>query len=344
VTPQTSLATPLSPGLQPEDRFGLSSHLERVLANSESGSRRISSIEWRPSAYQSSCSIDDLDVKLEDGSTIALVAKAVDWRAMCPDAQRARPRWLWDETRERTVYESILPTSGLTTAPYLSAYVSRSGVRYLLLERIAGVPLWQLDVDAWCAAARWLARMSRCIAPGNLAASAAACLLTYDRRFYRVWMERAVVFHAASTAALQPLFHAYDAVVEWLLGENTAFLHGEFYSSNVLVERSAGRSDLVRPVDWEMAAIGPASIDLACLLAGRWTDYERALIADVYYRELASLGGPAPPRERYLKTLDYSLIHLSVRNLGWSGDWTPPPDRSHDWLSDALALIDKWNL
>jgi hypothetical protein len=319
-------------------------HLERVLANRETGSRRIRRLEWRPSAYRSSCSVDDIDVEFEDGSTIALVAKAADWIAMHPDAQRARPRWLWDETRERMVYESILPTSGLATAPYFGTYVSRSGVRYLLLERLAGVPLWQLDVDAWCAAARWLARMSRCISSDILGTSAAASLLRYDRRFYHVWMERAVVFRAASKAALQPLFHAYDTVVEWLLGEDTVFLHGEFYSSNVLVERRASGSDIVHPVDWEMASMGPGSIDLGCLLAGRWTDQERALVADVYYRELASLGGPTPPRAHYLKTLDYCLIHLSVRNLGWSGDWTPPPDRSHDWLSDALMLCDKWKL
>ena len=82
----------------------------------------------------------------------------------------------------------------------------------------------------------------------------------------------------------------------------------------------------------------------ACLLAGRWTDGQRADAADAYYTELAGLGRPIPERERYLRTLDYCLIHLSVRNLGWSADWTPPSDRVHDWLGEALRLCEKWNL
>jgi hypothetical protein len=137
-------------------------------------------------------------------------------------------------------------------------------------------------------------------------------------------------------------------VIEVLLNERTGFIHGEFYSSNVLVQRrdcSAGATlFMVRPVDWEMAALGPPLVDLACLLAGRWTDAERADVADTYFLELAGLGGDVSPRGNYLKTLDCCLIHLSVRNLGWSNAWTPPAVRAHDWLGEAVRLCEKWQL
>src|SRR6185295_13610555 len=114
----------------------------------------------RPSSYQSSCALDEVDVSFEDGSTAALVAKAVDWEAMCPEAHRARPRWLWDERRERAVYECLLSGADLTTARYHGSFVGDTGIRYLLLERINGTPLWQEgDFNTWCEAARWLARM-----------------------------------------------------------------------------------------------------------------------------------------------------------------------------------------
>lgn len=310
------------------------------------GGVRIRSVERRPSPYQSSSALDEVDVQFEDGSTMALVAKAIDWEAMNADAHRAKPRWLWDHQRERVVYESLLLISDVTVARYFGSFLDDSGIRYLLLERIAGIPLWQSgDSDAWCGAARWLARIhARTTLDVVVRSGAAAHLLRYDRVFYDTWMERALAFHGASSPGVRSLLQPYRKIVDALLGEPQAFLHGEFYSSNVLIEPATGDSVVVRPVDWEMAALGPPSIDLACLLAGRWSDDQRADVADAYYSERAALGASVPARDRYLRALDYSLIHLSVRNLGWSIEWTPPPDRATDWLGEALRLCAKWDL
>ena len=333
-------------GLSEGDALRLNASIAHTLAARDATLGAVTAVESRPSLYRSSCSLHDVDVRFDDGSTLAIVAKAVDWSAMCPEAHRARPRWVWDERRERAVYESVLPAAGMATARYFGSYVSESGVRHLLLERIDGVPLWQSgNFDTWCEAARWLARMSVQVTTATIAATAAfAPLLRYQRPFYEAWMRRACAFHADTTPSVLTLLKPHQKVVDWLACECPAFLHGEFYSSNILVERQESRRDLVRPVDWEMAALGPASIDLACLLSGRWTDAERSELAGAYYGELSTLGVRVPERERYLRTLDYSLIHLAVRNLGWSGDWTPPSDRAHDWLGEAIRLCDKWDL
>jgi len=303
-------------------------------------------VDCRPSPYQSSCGLHEVDVWFDDGSMQALVAKAIDWEALSPEAHRVRPQWLSDQQRERAVYESLLSMADVGSAPYFGVYIGESGIRHLLLERIAGMPLWQSgNFDTWCEASRWLARMAVRITPRMVAGSQAAPhLLRYDRAFYETWMQRASVFHAGSNPVIETLLRPYQKVVDWLSCERHGFLHGEFYSSNVMVQCRQPLSDVVRPVDWEMAALGPPSIDLACLLAGTWTDDERADVADAYYGELATLGRQVPPRERYLRTLDYALIHLSIRNLGWSIDWTPPSDRAHDWLGEALRLSEKWNL
>ena len=333
-------------GLGPQDELRLVTTIEHALAVGGERPRSISAVDCRPSPYQSSCCLYEVDVWFVDGSKQALVAKAIDWEAMLPEAHRARPQWLSDQQRERAAYESLLSTADVGSAPYFGVYLGESGIRYLLLERIDGMPLWQSgNFDTWCEAARWLARMAVRITPQMVAGSRAAQhLLRYDRTFYETWMQRACVFHARSNPVIETLSRPYQKVVDWLSCERHGFLHGEFYSSNVMVECVPGLPDVVRPVDWEMAALGPASIDLASLLAGTWTDDERAVVTDAYYRELATLGRQVPPRERYLRTLDYALIHLSIRNLGWSIDWTPPPDRAHDWLGEALRLCEKWDL
>jgi len=332
--------------LSPQDAVRLGEAIAHELAVRGGRSRAISAVDCRPSPYQSSCCLFEVDVWFDDGSMQALVAKAIDWEAMSPEAHRARPQWLSDQQRERAVYETLLSTADVGSAPYFGVYVGESGIRYLLLERIDGMPLWQSgNFDTWCEAARWLARMAVRITPHTVAGSpASAHLLRYDRTFYETWMQRACVFHARSNPVIETLSRPHQKVVDWLSCERHGFLHGEFYSSNVMVECRAPLSDVVRPIDWEMAAMGPPSIDLACLVAGTWTDDERGEVADAYYGEIAALGHQVPPRERYLRTLDYALIHLSIRNLGWSSDWTPPSDRAHDWLGEALRLCEKWNL
>ena len=92
-----------------------------------------------------------------------------------------------------------------------------------------------------------------------------------------------------------------------------------------------------------MAAIGPPLMDVACLVAGRWQDEQREVVADAYFTECARETGQADDRGERLRALDMCLLHLSVRNLGWSRDWAPPAGRAFDWLTEALRLCDKWN-
>jgi len=325
---------------------GADPQLDYVLTARFGARRRVVSVEQRPSPYRSSFVLDDIVVRFDDGSTSALIAKAIRWDALSPEAHRAKPRFMWDQERERATYESILAPLDVGAARYCGSYESDSGVRYLLLERVAGAPLWQFgEIEAWREAARWLARLHVRV-PVDVAASSAAAvhLLRYNRQFYECWMNRARTFQDAGNPVVASLADRHSSIADWLSDQAPAFLHGEFYPSNVLIERRGSTSFVVRPIDWEMAALGPPLIDLACLLAGRWSDQGRADVAEAYHQERAAEGGEVPSREDYLRTLDYCLIHLSMRNLGWSRDWSPPPDHDHDWLGEALRLCDKWHL
>jgi thiamine kinase-like enzyme len=321
--------------------------VQRAVATHLGAGRRVCSVISVPSPNRSSFVVDDVDVRLDDGTTLELVAKAAHWDGLSPEARLAKPRFLWDPERERASYEALLSPAQIGSARYFGSYVGRSGERYLLLERITGTPLWQHgDLDAWREAARWLARLHRHIGADRAAGSRAAeHLIRYDQRFYESWGTRAGSFHRRDPR-LPTLLGRYGRVVEALLAEPVAFLHGEFYAGNVLVapRGGPGAGFVVRPVDWEMAALGPASIDLACLVAGDWTDDERADVADAYYRERARHGDRPAPRFTALRTLDFCLVHLCMRNLGWARDWAPPLNQDYDWLAEALRLCDKWQL
>jgi hypothetical protein len=53
--------------------------------------------------------------------------------------------------------------------------------------------------------------------------------------------------------------------------------HGDFYPSNVLIS-GTGDQIRIRPVDWELAAVGPGFIDLASLMTGLGGRQQRALL------------------------------------------------------------------
>lgn len=340
-------AAPTIPEAADEVRRRSLRDLYHVLAVRIGRGRRICNVDCRPSPHRSSFFVDEIDVTLEDGTTVGLIAKAAHCEGMSTEARRAKPPFLWDAARERMTYESILAGLDLNTPTLFGSFVDGAGIEYLLLERIDGVPLWQCsEFDAWRDAARWLARLHTQVGVHAAAnTGAAAHLIRYDRPYYDRWMRRAREFHGKAPGDVAALAERHSSIVDVLLAEQTAFIHGEFYAANILVDASrAEGAFVVRPLDWEMAAFGPALVDLACLLAGRWTDEERADVTDVYFAEYAGNGGPVPPRADYLKKLDCCLIHLSIRNLGWSRDWSPPPDRSHDWLHEALRLCDKWHL
>jgi hypothetical protein len=318
--------------------------VERALAAHLRG-RRITRLVRCPSPTRSSFPLEALDICLDDGTSLALVAKAMDWNAMSSAGVAAKPRFLWNPDRERATYAAVLSRHDLGTAACFGSYVSSAGSRYLLLERIRGVPLWQCgDIEDWREAARWLARLHAGVDTARATASAAEPhLLRYDRDFYERWIERACRFQGNSRE-MDVLRERHPSVVDALLAEPTAFVHGDFYAANVLVADRGGAQSpaIIRPVDWELAGIGPAALDLACLVAGRWTNEQRCDIGNAYWREHLRLGRSLPPCEQFLRTLDYCLIHLSVRNLGWSPDWSPPPEHAYDWLSEALRLCEKW--
>jgi hypothetical protein len=275
-------------------------------------------LQRRPHPYGSSNAIEDVAVRLAPGDGwLRLVVKDV------AGAASVKPARLLDPAREPAVYRDVLVPGGHDVPACYGAIG-----RWLVLDSIDGVPLWQVgDLAAWEAAARWLAGLHARPLPVGCRP-----LLRYDAEHLRGWLARAVAHVPAG--ALDGVAAVWERAVERVAAWPAALVHGDYHASNVLVTR-AGGEPRIRPVDWELAGIGPGLLDLAALTSGAWSAADRERIAVAYQRAL-----PPAARSSCRELLDAlalcRLLH-AVQWLGWSPGWRPPPEHAHDWLADATA-------
>jgi aminoglycoside phosphotransferase (APT) family kinase protein len=285
---------------------------------------------------RSSCEIEELDVRLADGQSRRLLLKEVGPDALSADAARAKPAFLLDPNREITAYRDVIGPRGIDAPALLGSVADPlTGRFWLLLDLIEGEPLWQVgDRRVWEQTARWLAELHRAAPP------AARVLLRYDEAWLRGWLARAVAL--APAGSLDHVARGFDRVLTRLTAWPHALVHGEFYPSNVLVERR-GNAMRLRVIDWEMAGVGPGLLDLAALTLGGWGEGEREHLAGVYYRTW-SPGGQHASEAQLLEALEHARLAVALQWIGWSEDWVPPAAQAHDWLGEALAAAERLSL
>jgi hypothetical protein len=309
--------------------------------------RRIQELRRQPFAYASSFVLEELDVRLDDGTELALLLKDLSPSALLETSRAVKPACLYDPRREIEPSRTILNGLGLGTAVCYATSLDDLAERYwLVLEKVPGVALYQVgDLRLWQAAARWLAELHTRGAAISDACADAASVLRYNEAYYHRWMERAIAHALEPTTrdALEWLAERYPKVVEHLLALSRTFIHGECYASNVLVVMGDG-PPRVCPIDWEMAAVGPGLMDLAALSAGRWTPTEQRSLVDAYRQGLADVGGQKLPMSELDTALDCCRLQLAVQWLGWSREWQPPADHAQNWLSEALGAAHRLGL
>lgn len=308
-----------------------------------SGARVVSREPYR---YATSASLEELRVRV-GASEETLILKDLSRERLLGDARATKPAFLHDPSREIETYRRILAPAGLGPRLFAAVADDEHQRHWLLVEKVPGVELWQSGEPAvWEAAARWLGRFHAGFADRLDEVSCAnPHLLEYSSEWFRTWRDRALASLAASgdprARLLTRALERYEAVVTALNELPRTLVHGEFYPSNVMVVPDAGDVRLA-PVDWEMAGVGPGLIDLAALLGGWGPDEQRRLIAAYLdgARAQTPLANPQAPDT----SLNGCRLHLALQWLGWSADWTPPPEHAHDWLGEALELAEALGL
>ena len=330
------------PSAQPSSELRLM--LENRLASHFGRRSAIVAMDRRPSPYSSSFSVEELDVRLTDGTELQLVMKDLSAAAMPHHARRARPEFLYEPRREVQVYRWILPYAPAGTAIWYGAVTSSTIRRHwLFLERVAGLELRHVGALAvWKRAARWIAQFHRSLPPTGVERLVhTARLLVYDEAFYWLWLERARRFAAERPRVrrqVDRIARGYAAAVRRLVRMPRTLIHGEFYPCNIMIHQ--GGHVRVCPVDWEMAAFAPGLIDLASLTTG-WAPRAQRALMRAYRASLPDGDAQAHMRHDFAFDLECCRLHLAVRMLGWSESWEPPPQHAFDWLAEAVRSADR---
>lgn len=254
-------------------------------------------VKWVPFEYASSW---PLDLVVVERPTVGHVEFLLKRRGRKGDRRRSL---------EREVIAYLLLDGSVPGVPVLIGW----GSGWLLIENVAGQPVWQHgDLDSWRAVASWAAALhGRFVADPPSPSS----LLRYDRRSYQNWFALARRHHPDAGA----LDQAVAAAAGRLDALPRTLVHGQLYASNVLV---AGAR--VAVVDWETAGIGAGVLDLAALVAG-WDPAGRTELVDAYDPSTDPLD------------LAAAELMLALRCLGLPPTWEPPEEHRRDWLSEAWA-------
>jgi len=316
--------------------------LESPAARRFRNGRELVAVRRSPGRYSSSFAIEDVELVFADGTTAALVLKDLGPHALLAEAARVKPAFLFDPRREIETYRHVLGPYDLGAPAMIGADVDDAARRYLLLlEKVNGVPLWQVgEPEAWRAAARWQAATHARLAAHAEALAAPARLLRYDGQYYARWRDRAeaALARVSDGAAARRLLRTYGDAIPRLLELPRTIIHGEFHASNVLVE-PLPTGWKITPVDWEMAALAPGLMDLADLTAGNWTPAQCQAMTEAYRDALAAAGATAP--DDFRRELEDCRLHRAVQWLGWSTEWSPPREHAQDWFGEALRVCER---
>ena len=49
----------------------------------------------------------------------------------------------------------------------------------------------------------------------------------------------------------------------------------------------------------------------------------------------------AVSRREFMKLLDCCRLYHAIKWLGWARNWSPPAGQRRDWLTDAVAIVER---
>jgi Ser/Thr protein kinase RdoA (MazF antagonist) len=297
-----------------------------------------------PFAYETSFAIDELRVRLGEGEELDLLVKDVG-AGLSASGTAAKPARALDPRREIAVYRSLLEGSEVP-APrfYGAAEDGGNGRAWLFLERVPGEVLADVgETDAWRAAAMWAAELG--IAAEDRDPAVDPVLLHRDRSWHEHWIGAAAAACEASgqDALAARLRRSATAFLDRLDALPRAFVHGELYASNVIVDERDSGTAPVKPVDWEMAGTGPFALDLAALVTG-WEGEEREAMCAAFHEAFPEEAKAKLSRRDLGEAVVLCELALALQWLGWSSDWLPPAEHRRDWATEAMRLLEESGL
>ncbi len=311
--------------------------LRRVLTVvlNRSGSARGRLIELRRQRleYGATFHCEILRTRFEDGSRLALLSKYARRDGSHSHGHRGGVAY------EAEVYRRVLhPCGGSTPAFYGSYTESATGSTWLFLEYVNRSMLVDMYVDkgdglaAMKKAVGWIARF-HAAQQARLKSDRKLNLTRYDANYYVGWAQRTAEFSGhwhRRFPWLARRCRQLEQELPALAARPQTVIHGEYYPHNILLQRG-----VVRPVDWETAAVGTGEIDLATITEDWPREISREFEQE-YQRARWPQGAPGD----FERTLDLARAYMQLR---WLGDDPKSTKRksSKRWHFQQISVISK---
>jgi hypothetical protein len=294
---------------------------------------RVGALRREPSPYATLFPAEIVTVSLRDGRRFCLFVKHLGGEQEGHPDKAVRDR-------EIRVYEELLGGGDLPVVGYFGSDGDPESGRYqLLLEHVDAWNLRYHDLDCWPEVARRLADLHSGLARGTALLERSDYLLRFDARYVDRWASRAYSAVVALAPALAPplgraLEHR-DRVAGSLEREPWTLVHNDLSPKNVLVDRSS-IPPRVCFVDWEMAGVGCALLDLAHFTYGLEPEWKERVSAAYFERLAGARIAPtsAPERARMLAACE--LVKTIYRLARKSPE--VPLERVAGWVAEAEAL------
>lgn len=238
--------------------------------------------------------------------------------------------------REVLIYRRLL-RNGRFGAPRLLAshYDADTHQYWLFLEDLGRRTLHKAEFADWIAAVRCLAKMHGTYWGRTEELYALGCLSDHGTAYYQWFVHAArknleAVGNRQALARLDRLAKWLDRLGAWLARQPRTLIHGDLFIDNVMV----WPGHHVRPVDWEEAAIGLGTWDLARLLDG-WGE-DRPALVDAYWAEFGRRAKIPMDRSRFEQVLRRCDALTALLYLAWEEE----DCRDTQFVNDNLERLE----
>lgn len=320
IAPQAESANPVQQNLDADStRHMMIETLETGLSQSGKGVR-IRELQREPCQFVSSFQGEHVRVLVDSGEWVSMFFKDMNPNHQVKTAQKVRGNSLGPSYHELRVYQEILSRADFGTARlYAVRWEPHKGIFWIFLEDVGNSRLRDCrNFQHWVPAARWAARFhatARKLAPCHT-----SFLPVWNAEHYRRCAERvrAVLpeLNVRERAFVGRALEHYISQIDWFAALPRTVIHGQFFGKNIMLR--AGRGDrILAVIDWETAALGPGSFDLASLSSGKWTHAQRYSMRRAYFDEYRAQSGVSLGWDAFFRELKEMDIYQGLEWIGW---------------------------
>ncbi len=309
--------------------------VEHALARVRGSRSPVAAIRRRDFPGSTSYTVEIVTAELATGDAVDIFMKDF--------GESSQPKHSAAERRERElrVYEDLLDGQELGTARLYAAHRDEAAARFwLMLEFVEGELLRDCSFEYWLPAAAWLGGLHGRFHGRRDQLRASGFLVRHDADFFIDAAGRA--FRAVSGLSealarrLAAVLEGYEPILAVLTRDSDTLVHGSYRPQNVLVVRSC-EPPRICPTDWELAAFGRSTFDLAFICDGFRPPRLDALL-DAYEREAESFGLPVRDRDELRHEVDCFRLHKTINSLGHLRQWPRPAETAAKVVATAEEL------